>query len=102
MLAPVAPFIAEELWRETLGHPGSVHRERWPEHDEALARLERVTLVVQVDGRVRDRIEVEPDISEEEAVRLALASENARRFLDGGEPARIVPRPPRLVNLVTR
>ena len=102
MLAPVAPFIAEELWRETLGHSDSVHRERWPEHDEALARLERVTLVVQVDGRVRDRIEVEPDISEEEAVRLALASENARRFLDGGEPARIVPRPPRLVNLVTR
>ncbi len=102
MAAPVAPFITDELWREALGHETSVHVAAWPAFDEALAREETVTLVIQVDGKVRDRLEVPPDISEDEATELALGSEKAKRFLDGGRPARVVARPPRLVNLVTR
>jgi leucyl-tRNA synthetase len=101
MLAPLAPFAAEELWREVLGNEASVHVARWPTFDEALSREERVTLVVQVDGKVRDRIEVAPDLGEDAARELALGSEKVRRALDGREVAKTIVRPPRLVNLVT-
>jgi len=101
MLAPLAPFAAEELWREVLGNPASVHVSSWPGYDEALAREERVTMVVQVDGKVRDRIEVEAAVSEEVCRELALASERAIRAIDGREVRQVVVRPPRLVNVVT-
>jgi leucyl-tRNA synthetase len=101
MMAPMAPFIAEELWREALGGRESVHLEAWPEFDPGLAREETVILVVQVDGRVRDRIEVPPDIGADEAERLATESEKARRALAGRNVVRTVTRPPGLVNLVT-
>jgi leucyl-tRNA synthetase len=101
MLAPLAPFLAEELWREALGHPSSVHVAPWPSFDPELAREERVTLVVQVDGKVRDRIEVEADASEETCRELALASENARRFLEDREVRQVIVRAPKLVNVVT-
>ena len=99
VLAPLAPHIAEELW-ERLGHEPSISAAAWPEYDEALARQQTVTLVVQVNGRVRDRIEVAPDISEAAARDLALASERVRSHFDGGEPKRIIVRPPNLVNVV--
>jgi leucyl-tRNA synthetase len=99
ILAPLAPHIAEELW-ERLGHEPSISAAAWPEYDEALARQQTVTLVVQVNGRVRDRIEVAPDISEAAARDLALASERVRSHFDGGEPKRIIVRPPNLVNVV--
>jgi leucyl-tRNA synthetase len=101
MLAPLAPFAAEELWREVLGQPASVHVSAWPSFDEALAREERVTMVVQVDGKVRDRIEVEADASDQACRELALASEKAVRAIDGREIAQVVVRAPRLVNVVT-
>jgi leucyl-tRNA synthetase len=102
MLAPFAPFVAEELWREALVGSGSVHLERWPAFDPELAREERVMLVVQVDGKVRDTVEVDAEVSEEEAERLARDSEKVRRALGDRQVARVVARPPRLVNLVTR
>ena len=101
MVAPMAPFVAEELWRGVLGREESVHRSTWPTFDPDLAREETVTLVVQVDGRVRDRLEVPPDVSEEEAERLARASEGARRTIGDRRVARVIVRPPNLVNLVT-
>jgi leucyl-tRNA synthetase len=101
MLAPVAPFVAEELWREVLGNPESVHLAPWPGFDADLARQEKVVLVVQVDGKVRDRIEVAADTPEERCRELALASDNARRAIDGREVRQVVIRAPRLVNLVT-
>ena len=101
MLAPLAPFAAEELWREVLGHAESVHLAAWPTFDPELAREETVVLVIQVDGKVRDRIEVEADASEERCRELAEASENARRAIGGREIRQVVVRPPRLVNLVT-
>jgi leucyl-tRNA synthetase len=100
MLAPLAPFASEELWREVLGNATSVHLASWPSFDETLARDETVTLVVQVDGKVRDRIEVAADADEETCRELALASEKALRALDGREIAKVIVRPPRLVNLV--
>jgi len=101
LLAPLAPFAAEELWREVIGNGSSVHTSAWPEFDEALARQERVTLVVQVDGKVRDRIEVDSDAGEEACRELALASDKARHALDGREIVKVIVRAPRLVNLVT-
>ena len=88
MLAPMAPFIAEELWREVLGNDDSVHVASWPRFDPELARLDHVTLVVQVDGKVRDRIDVEPDLGDDAARELALASPKAARAIDGREIAR--------------
>jgi leucyl-tRNA synthetase len=102
MLGPIAPHIAEELWREPLGHPETLVHGPWPEWDEALAREEEVVMVIQVDGRVRDRVSVPADIAEDRCRELALSSERVRRTLDGREVARVVIRPPRLVNVVTR
>jgi leucyl-tRNA synthetase len=101
LLAPLAPFAAEELWREVLGNPESVHTASWPSFDPDLAKQERVTLVVEVDGKVRDRIEVDADASEERCRELALGSEKVARAMDGREAARVVVRPPRIVNIVT-
>jgi len=103
MLAPMAPFICEELWREVLGHDQNVVTQaRWPRWDQDLAREEQVTLVVQVDGKVRDRITVRADASEAECRQAALASARVRAALDGREIANVIVRPPRLVNLVTK
>jgi len=99
MLAPLTPHIAEELW-ERLGQPYSVHQQAWPAYDPELARAETVTLVVQVDGRVRDRLRVPADLPADEARRLALASPRVRKFVDGHEVADVIVVPGRLVNVV--
>jgi leucyl-tRNA synthetase len=100
-LAPIAPYLTEELW-ERMGGNVSIHESPWPEADTALAVVERATMIVQIDSKVRDRIEVPADISEEDAVEVAKASERVRAALAGSEPVRVVSRPPRLVNFVTR
>jgi leucyl-tRNA synthetase len=101
MMAPLAPFAAEELWREVLGNGSSVHESAWPAFDPELARQDRVTLVVQVDGKVRDRIEVEADAGDDACRELALGSERVTRAIDGREVRRVIVRAPRLVNVVT-
>jgi leucyl-tRNA synthetase len=101
MLAPMAPHIAEELW-ERLGHEPSVAYADWPPYDADLAREDTVTLVVQVNGKVRDRIEVPADISEDAARALALESERIQAYLAGSEPAKVIVRVPSLVNVVVR
>ena len=99
LMAPATPHIAEELWAR-LGKPYSIHAQRWPEYDPAKAAEEQVVLVVQVNGKVRDRITVPAGISEQEAKERALASETVRRFIQGKEPKRIIVVPGRLVNIV--
>jgi leucyl-tRNA synthetase len=99
LLAPFAPHLCEELW-ERLGHAESVAFAPWPEFDPALAAEDTVTLVVQVNGKVRDRIVVSAGIGEEDVRALALASEKVAPYLKGGAPARVVARPPHLVNIV--
>jgi leucyl-tRNA synthetase len=102
MLAPFAPFAAEELWREVLGHEESVHVSRWPGYDEALAAEDTLTLIVQVDGKVRDKIEVPADADEERVLELARASEKARNTIADREVVKEIVRAPKLVNFVTR
>ena len=99
MMAPLAPHIAEELW-ERSGREYSIHLQPWPSYDEDLAAEDEVTLVVQVNGKVRDRIQVPADIAEDAAKELALNSDAVRRHLDGKQPRRIIYVPGRLVNIV--
>jgi leucyl-tRNA synthetase len=101
LLAPLAPFLTEELWRRVLGHPDSVHVAAWPAFDAELVRVERVTCVLQVDGKVRDRVEVAADAGEEQLREVALASPKVRAALAERPIARVVVVPPKLVNLVT-
>ncbi|HWS57891.1 MAG TPA: class I tRNA ligase family protein, partial [Actinotalea sp.] len=99
LVAPLAPHIAEELWSR-LGHPGSLAREPYPVADPALLVEEQVTCVVQVQGKVRDRLEVSPSIGQDELRELALASAAVQRALDGRAVRTVVVRPPTLVNVV--
>jgi leucyl-tRNA synthetase len=101
VLAPMAPHIAEELWHEALGHTDLVSMAPWPTWVEELAKEQTATLVVQVDGKVRDRITVPADATEDVCRELALASNRVQEYLQGREPTRVIVRPPRLVNFVT-
>ena len=100
LLAPMTPHVTAEAWERRHGVGSRLHAQAWPTYDPELVRDEQVTMVVQVNGKLRDRIDVSPDISEADAVALALASDRVTAALQGGQPARIVARPPRLVNLV--
>ena len=99
LLAPIAPHITEELWSQR-GQPYSVHQQAWPTWDEEIAHEETITLVVQVNGKVRDKIEVDAGISEAEAQAAALASERVQEWLNGSPPRKVIVIPGRLVNIV--
>ena len=99
VLAPFAPHHAEEMWA-AMGEPYSVHEQAWPAWDETLIAAEEITLVVQVNGKLRDRIEVPADITEEAATELALSSERVRLHVEGREIRKSIYVPGRLVNLV--
>jgi leucyl-tRNA synthetase len=99
MLSLFAPYVAEDIWAR-LGHQPCVALAGWPPVDEALLVTESVTCVVQVAGKVRDRLEVPPSIGEDELRELALASEQVQRALDGRGVRTVVVRAPKLVNIV--
>jgi leucyl-tRNA synthetase len=99
VLAPFAPHHAEEMWA-AMGEKYSVHLQGWPSWDESLIAAEEITLVVQVNGKLRDRIGVPADITEEEAKKLALSSARVRPHVEGRELKKSVYVPGRLVNLV--
>ena len=99
LLSIFAPYTAEEAW-ELLGHEPSVALAGWPAADQALLVQETVTCVVQVAGKVRDRLEVPPGISEDELRELALAAPGVTRTLGGGGVRKVIVVPPRLVNIV--
>jgi leucyl-tRNA synthetase len=99
MLAPVAPHIAEELW-SYLGNPYSIHTQTWPTVDADAAAEEEITLVLQVNGKVRDRLTVPADISEADAKQMALASEAVQKHLEGRTPRQVIYVKGRLINVV--
>ena len=101
LLAPLAPHISEELWERT-GHPYSIHNQPFPQWDEEMAAEEEITLVVQVNGRLRERIQVPTSITEEEAKRLALESPNVQSYVNKQKVIRLVYVPGRLVNVVVK
>jgi leucyl-tRNA synthetase len=102
LLAPMAPHITEEMWERT-SNTGSIHAQALPEWDEALAAIDEATLVVQVNGKLRDRIAVPADISEDDAKQAALASAKVRAYTDGKSVDKIVFVPGRyLVSVVVK
>jgi leucyl-tRNA synthetase len=98
LAAPMAPHITAELWQRR--HGSHVHEESWPVADPAKLVVDSVTMVVQVNGKVRDRIEVPAGVDATEAERIALASEKVQAHLGGNPPRKVIARPPQLVNVV--
>ncbi|HLX58048.1 MAG TPA: leucine--tRNA ligase [Ktedonobacteraceae bacterium] len=101
LLAPLAPHIAEELWHMT-GHNGSIHQSAWPTYDESMTRDETFTLVVQVNGKVRERIEVSADITEGQARQVALENPRVASFIGESTVQKVIYVPGKLVNIVVR
>ena len=99
LLNPLAPHACEEMW-ERLGEKGMLADASWPTFDPSLAAEPKVTLVIQVAGKVRDKMEVDAGLSEAAATKAALASEKVRAALNGGEPSKVIFVPDKLINLV--
>ncbi|MFN2505947.1 MAG: leucine--tRNA ligase [Acidimicrobiales bacterium] len=99
LMAPMAPHVTAELWERR--HPGErVHDQSWPQADAALAAVEVTTMVVQVNGKVRDRVEVAAAVDAREMERLALALPKVQAALEGRQPRKMISVPPKLVNVV--
>ena len=99
LLAPMAPHITEEMWR-ALGHQESVHLETWPKYDPELTRDNTVTVVVQINGKVRDRLQVDAGTPEEEVRRIALDREAVSKHLGGKAPSKVIYVPDKLMSIV--
>jgi len=99
LLAPFASHITEELWQQ-LSFEDSVHKQKWPKHDPELVKEEIITLIVQINGKVRDKIEVEVGISEERAKELALSREKIKKWIGDKEIKKIIFVPRKLINIV--
>jgi leucyl-tRNA synthetase len=100
LISPFAPHLGAEVWERLAG--GRIWETPWPQADPALLARDTVTVVVQVNGRLRDRIEASAEASEGELLELARASEKVRRHLDGRQVVKEVVVPGKLVNLVVR
>jgi leucyl-tRNA synthetase len=99
LFAPFAPHITEELWQK-LGHQDSIHRQSWPEYDSELVKEKMVTLVIQINGKVRDKMEVRTDLSEKEAKELAISRKKVQKWLSGEEVKKTIFVPAKLINFV--
>ncbi len=99
MLAPVTPHISEELWAH-LGKPYSIHQQEWPQVDTEAVKVDEITIVLQVNGKVRDRLLVPIDIQEDEIRILAFESETMRRHIGDDEPKKVIYIPGKLLNIV--
>ena len=99
MMAPVAPHITEEIWAR-LGRTYSIHQQAWPKVDQEALKVEEITLVLQVNGKVRDRIIVPIDINQEDAQKIAFESEAVQKHLGGQTPKKVILIPGRLINIV--
>lgn len=100
LIAPFAPHLAEEIWHEQLKHEDSIFLQPWPQHDEALLKDDEIEMVVQVNGRVRERLMVAPDVTEDEVKETALESVKVKVFTDGKEIKKIIFVPEKLLNIV--
>jgi len=99
LLTPMVPHVTAELWERR--HPGAhIHEQPWPTFEPDLARAETATMIVQVNGKVRDRVEVDAGVPADEMERLALASERVQAALEGRDPRKVITVPPKLVNVV--
>ncbi len=100
MLAPVTPHIAEELWTEHLGKPYSIHQQAWPAFDAEAAAEDEIIIPVQVNGKLRDRVVVPAEASEDSIRAAALATDGAQKYMEGKPPRKVIVVPKKLVNIV--
>ncbi len=99
LMAPIAPHIGEELWAK-LGGDGPLYKAPWPEVDESARKRSQVTLVIQINGKLRARLELEPGANREQALEQALAIDNVQRHMDGKQIRKVIHIPDRLLNIV--
>ena len=99
LLAPMAPHITEEIWQAS-GGTDSIHRQPWPAVNEELAAADVVTVVVQINGKVRDKVELPADVGQDEAINAAMQSERVKHYLNGNEPQKVHYVAGRLINIV--
>ena len=99
MMSPIVPHLTEELW-ESIGNSFSIHKQEWPRYDSDLATHEEITLVVQVNGKLRDRIQAPAELEEEGAKQMAFSSEKVEGYLQGKEIKKIIYIKGRLINIV--
>ena len=99
LMSPIVPHLTEEMW-ESLGNSFSIHKQKWPKYDSDLAAHDEITLVVQVNGKLRDRIQVPADLEEERAKEIALSSEKVGGYIEGKEINKIIYIEGRLINIV--
>ena len=99
LLAPFAPHIAEELWSK-IGNKTSIHLEKWPEYDKSLIVDEEIELIVQINGKLRDKIKIKADLGEEEAKKIVLESEKVKIWIDGKKIKQVVFVKGKLMNIV--
>jgi leucyl-tRNA synthetase len=99
LLSPFAPHVAEEMWEQT-GHEGRTLTAGWPKYDESKLATDTVTVVVQVNGKLRDRVDIAADASQEDAKEAALASEKVKAAMSGKKPRKVIVVPNKLVNIV--
>ena len=101
LLSPICPHIAEEIWTD-LGHEGTIAYEAWPTYDESKLVSDTLGLVVQVNGKLRDKIEVAADADNDSIISTALASEKVKAFTEGHQIIKTIVVPKKLVNIVVR
>lgn len=101
LLSPICPHMCEELW-SMYGHTDTIAFEAWPEYDETKLVLETISLVIQVNGKLRDHLEVAVDLSNEEIIKLALQRERVQMFTEGHKVVKTIVVPKRLVNIVVK
>jgi leucyl-tRNA synthetase len=101
MLSPFVPHLAEELWSR-LGHKGSILQEPWPDYDESALQAESVTIVVQVNGKLRGKLSLSPDAAEAEVRKAAEADERIHANLQGKQVVKVIFVPGKLLNLVVK
>ncbi len=101
LLAPFAPHMAEELWEAT-GHQGSIHLQKWPVHDPAAVIQDEVEIVVQLNGKVREKLVIAADMAPKAMEEFALGQEKVRALLEGKSVVKVISVPKKLVNIVVK
>ena len=101
LLAPITPHLSEEIW-ELLGNKNSIFEEKFPEYIENYTEADTITLVLQINGKTRDKIDLPANVSKEECEKLALANEKVQKFLTGLNVVKVIVVPQKLVNIVAK
>jgi leucyl-tRNA synthetase len=101
LLAPTAPHMTEELWSR-MGLPYSIYNQPWPKWDESMVTSDEFTMIVQVNGKVRDRLTAAVTVSEDDAKKMAMGLEKVKPFIEGKQVVKVIYVPGKLVNIVIK